>query len=121
MNRLKYFVLTAAAAVVLTACGAPAENASANNANGGNTNVNVAKPVAVAPTKEALLANETQAWNSWKTKNGKYFEDYLTDNAIGMGNNGRSDKAAVIKRISNPTCDVNDFSLNNGHDNAYII
>jgi len=57
------------------------------------------------------MASETQAWNSWKAKNGKYFEDYLTDNAIGMGNGGRVDKAAIVKRISDPTCDVNNFSF----------
>ena len=107
MNKLKYLVLTAVAAAVFTACGAPAGNAPANNANSANT----AKTVAAAPSKEDLIARETQAWNSWKAKNGKYFEDYLTDNAIGMGNGGRVDKAAIVKRISDPTCDVNNFSF----------
>jgi len=107
MNKLKYLVLTAVAAAVFTACGAPAGNAPANNANSANT----AKTVAAAPSKEDLIAGETQAWNSWKAKNGKYFEDYLTDNAIGMGNGGRVDKAAIVKRISDPTCDVNNFSF----------
>src|SRR6185369_1100864 len=108
MNKFKYVVLTAAAAVVFTACGAPAGNAPANNANAANT---TAKPVAAAPSKEDLIAGEQKAWNSWKAKDGKFFEDYLTDNAIGMGNTGRSDKAAIIKRISDPTCEVNDFSF----------
>jgi len=107
MNKLKYLVLTAVAAAVFTACGAPAGNAPANNANSANT----AKTVAAAPSKEDLIARETQAWNSWKAKNGKYFEDYLTDNAIGMGKGGRVDKAAIVKRISDPTCDVNNFSF----------
>ena len=108
MNKLKYVVLTASAAVVFTACGAPVGNAPATNANAANT---AAKPAAAAPSKEDLIANEGKAWKSWKAKDGKFFEDYLTDNAIGMGNNGRSDKAAIIKRISDPTCDVNDFSF----------
>ena len=107
MNKLKYLVLTAVAAAVFTACGAPAGNAPANNANSANT----AKTVAAAPSKEDLIAGETKAWNSWKAKNGKYFEDYLTDNAIGMGKGGRVDKAAIVKRISDPTCDVNNFSF----------
>ncbi len=45
----------------------------------------------------------------------KFFEDYLVDNAIGMGNSGRADKAAIIKRISDPTCDVTDFSFSEEH------
>jgi hypothetical protein len=108
MNKLKYIVLTAVAAVVFTACGAPTGNAPANNANAANT---AAKPAAAAPSKEDLIAGEEKAWKSWQAKDGKFFEDYLTDNAIGMGNNGRSDKAAIIKRIGDPTCDVNDFSF----------
>jgi len=112
MNKFKWVVLTAAAAVVFTACGAPAGNAPANNANIANT---TAKPVAAAPSKEDLIAGEQKAWNSWKANDGKFFEDYLTDNAIGMDNNGRADKAAIIKRISDPTCDVNDFSFSEEH------
>ena len=108
MTKIKYFVLTVAAALVFTACGAPAGNAPANNANAANT---AAKTAPAAPTKEALMATENKAWGSWKAKDGKFFEDYLTDNAIGMGSNGRSDKAAIVKRISDPTCDVNDFSF----------
>ncbi len=108
MTEIKYFVLNAVAALVFTACGASTGNAPANNANAGNT---AAKAVAAAPMKEALMASETKAWESWKAKDGKFFEDYLTDNAIGMGSNGRSDKAAIIKRISDPTCEVNGFSF----------
>lgn len=108
MNKLKYVVLTVATAVLFTACGAPAGNAPANNANAANT---AAKPVTAVPSKEDLIAGEQKAWNAWKAKDGKYFDDYLTNNAVGMFRNGRSDRAGVIRVISDPTCDVTDFSF----------
>ena len=52
MNKIKYLVLTAAAAVVFTGCGAPAGNAPAANANAANAN-SAAKPAAAAPLKPA--------------------------------------------------------------------
>ena len=111
MKRIN-IILIFVAAIFFTACGstATANKSAAVNTNTSNSNT-TAKPVTAASTKEDLIANEKKAWASWKTKDGKYFEDYLTDNAIGMGSKGRSDKAAIVKRISDPTCEVNDFSL----------
>lgn len=110
MKHIFGFVLVSAVAATFAACGAPASNSSANNA-APNTNANTTKPAAGAPPKEALIAGENKAWESWKAKDGKYFEDYLTDNAIGIGSKGRADKASIIKRISDPTCDVKNFSF----------
>jgi len=110
MRQIKLFLIFAAA-IFFTACGTPAENKpAAGNTNTSSSNA-AAKPVAAAPSKEALIASEKKAWESWKAKDGEYFEDYLTDNAIGMGSKGRTDKAAIVKRISDPTCEVNDFSF----------
>jgi hypothetical protein len=103
MRKLRYVVLTAAAAALFAACGAPAGNAPTNNANAANT--------AAAPTKDALMANESKAWESWKAKDGKYFEDYLTDNVIAISATGRIDKATIVKRHIDPTCEVKAFSL----------
>ena len=71
MIRIRHLVLSVTAAALLTACGpttgdtAPngARNASNSNAN---ANTNAAKPVAAAPTKEALIAIEKKGWDAWK-------------------------------------------------------
>ncbi len=112
MKRICPMILIFVVSAFIAACGAAlVENKSvAGKANASNANV-AAKPVTAAPSKEDLIANEKKAWTSWKTKDGKFFEDYLTDDAIGMGSKGRSDKAAIVKRISDPTCEVNDFSF----------
>ena len=110
MKKIGYFILMAVVSVVFTACGAPAGNTTANNANAANTNTNTAKPVAAAPTKDALLALEKSGWEAWKNKDAKAFEDLLSAKYVGFGPDGRTDKAAAIKSIVNPKCDVKSYS-----------
>ena len=58
------------AAALFAACGGAAANKpAAGNANATNANA-VSQLVAVAPSKEDLIANETKAWKSWKAKDG---------------------------------------------------
>ena len=112
MKRISLLTLIFIAASLFAACGAPAENkTAANTANTAITNL-PSKPANAALDKDSLMANETRAWGAWKDKDGKYFEDYLADNAIDMGDKGRSDKASLVKRITDPTCEVTSFSLN---------
>jgi hypothetical protein len=108
MKNLTLLVLVAVL-TMLTACGSPAGNAPANSAN--SANANSSKPVAAAPTKDAIMAIETKAWEAWKAHDGKYFEDMLTDNTIGMDEKGRTDKAAIVKLIADPGCVVKSYSL----------
>lgn len=98
-------------AAFIAACGGVAENKfPASNAFISNANSAV-PPLTSAPAKDDLIANEKKAWAAWKLKDGKHFEDYLVDNAFGMSGKGRVDKAAIVKRISDPTCEVKDFTL----------
>ena len=113
MNKIKYLVLTAAAAVVFTACGAPAGNAPATNANVANANAAnaAAKPVAAAPTKDALVALEKTGWDSWKSKDPKPLQDLMSDHYVGFGSTGRVDKAASIKSVTDPKVVVRSYSF----------
>lgn len=113
MIRIKHFVLTAAAALALTAC-EPATNAPANRANTSNisnANANAAKPVAAAPTKEALMTLERSAYEAFKTKNAGFWDGFLSSNFVGFGQNGRLDRAAAIKEYSGADCDVKSYTI----------
>ena len=101
----------AAAALTFAACGAPAGNAPANNSAAPNTNANTAKPVAAAPTKEALMALEKSGWEAWKTRDAKWTEDNYSEKGFNLGSTGRTDKATMIKMIATQKCDIKSYSL----------
>src|SRR5438445_8289322 len=109
MNKIKYFVLTAAAAVVFTACGAPAGNAPA--ANNANTNTNTTKITAAAPTADGLMALDKQANEAYLRGDGKFFDGFLSDKFVMRDGGKRIDKAAVVDMISKTKCESKSFEL----------
>jgi ABC-type glycerol-3-phosphate transport system substrate-binding protein len=60
MKKTLRFILLAAASTLVAACGGPAADTGANNANT-NANTNTGKPVAAPPTADALMALDKQA------------------------------------------------------------
>lgn len=112
MKTIKLLILiclAAIAAFALAACAPP----TANNANSNNSNANAnAKPVAAAPTKDALVALDKKAWEAFKNKDGKFFESFLADDFVGLDKKGeRMKKAGVVKEISEHKCEVKSFSF----------
>ncbi len=108
MKRITLYILTAAAAIALASCGETVDKTPATGANSTNTAV---KPTPAAPTKEALIALETKAFEAWKNKDGKYFDGFLTDSFVMIGESGRVDKAAAVKSITEDPCDIKSFSF----------
>src|SRR6266403_5646444 len=99
------FILLAAAATFFAACGAPANNTGANNAN-----TNTTKPV--APTVAALMALEKQANEAYVKGNSKFFEGMLSDKFVILTDGGqRMDKAATVKMIASVKCDIKSMEL----------
>ena len=123
MTKIKYFVLTVAAACLFTACPAPDGNSAANTEN---ANANAAKPEAEAPTKDALVALEKSAYDAWKNKDAKFWEDFLADKFVGYGQTGKLDKASAMKEYAGENCDVKSFEFSDesmtplGNDAAFI-
>jgi len=91
------------AALMLAACGTPANNTGANPA------ADTAKPS--APTANALLALDQQATGAYLKSDSKFFEKILSDE-FTMREGGRAmDKAAVIQRVAGNKCRVKDWKL----------
>jgi uncharacterized protein DUF4440 len=120
MTTIKYFVLTAAAALVLTAC---AGNALAAGANAANT---AAKPSRAAPTKDALLALEKSAYEAWKREDAQFWDTFLSAKFVGYGSSGKLDKASATKEYTGADCDIKSYALSHeqmkplGNDAALI-
>lgn len=112
MKRTLSCILFAFATLMLGSCGGTIDNKPpANASNASNANSNATKPVAAAPTKEALMALERNAHEAWKNKDGKFFEGIMTDNFVMFGRAGRIDKAAAIKEIAESKCEVKSYSI----------
>lgn len=107
MKKLTIFTFLAVAAFWMSGCGSPATNAPAN----ATTNANTAKPVAAAPTKDALMTLEKSAYEAWKTKDAKFWDTFLTANFVGFGQSGRLDKASATKEYAGADCDVKSYAL----------
>ncbi len=114
MNRLKYLALVAMAAFAFTGCepasNTVATNASANTSNA-NANANANTSSAAAPTAEALMTLEQNAYDAWKNKDLKFWDDFLASNVVMMDPTGTMDKAAIIKQFSSTACEVKSQSL----------
>src|SRR6266481_8641748 len=107
MKKIALFILLAAASTFVGACGAPAANTGANNAN-----TNTTKPVAAAPTVAALMALDKQANEAYVKGNSKFFEGMLSDKFVILTGGGqRMDKAATVKMIAGVKCDIKSMDL----------
>src|SRR2546425_9859196 len=95
MKKSTLFTLLAAASTFFAACGAPAANTGANNAN-----TNTTKPVAAAPTADALIALDKQANEAYVKGNSKFFEGMLSDKFVILTAGQRMAKAATVKMIT---------------------
>jgi hypothetical protein len=107
MKKALQFILLASASTFLAACGAPAANTGASNANTYTT-----KPAAAPPTADALMALEKHANESYVKGDSKFFEGMLSDKFVILTDGGqRMDKAATVKMIASVKCDIKSMDL----------
>lgn len=105
MRRSIYVFTLIAAAVWMSACTPPANNAPAN------TNTNTAKPTAAAPTADTLLALDKQATESYYKGDGAAFETILADKAVMSMGKDHMGKAAIIAMIKTAKCENAEVKL----------
>src|SRR5678809_389691 len=61
--------------------------------------------------KEALIAREKQSWEAWKNRDGRFFQDFLSNDHVEIGFGGITDKAAVVAGVGSPACVVNSYTV----------
>lgn len=64
-----------------------------------------------SPLKEQLVKLEKQSWKAWKDHDGKFFENFLSDDHVELGFGGASDKKQVVAGVASGECEVRDYSL----------
>lgn len=61
--------------------------------------------------KESLTSLEKQSWEAWKKRDGKFFQEFLSDDHVEVGFNGPATKAQVVAFVGSPICTVRSYSV----------
>lgn len=64
-----------------------------------------------AKLKEHLINLERQSWEAWKNRDGKFFQDFLSDDHVEVGFGGVASKKEVVGFVGSPVCQVKSYEL----------
>ncbi len=105
-----WVLLLSLAAITFSACAEADQSANSNpgNTDTGNTNTAAAPETSV---KAVIVDLEKQANEAYQKKDGKFFEDHLSEDFVIINSGGRMDKATTVKMISEHKCEVKGFTI----------
>jgi len=63
--------------------------------------------------KETLTNLEKQSWEAWKKRDGKFFQEFLSDDHVEVGFTGVTNKATVVAGVASPACVVKSYAVDN--------
>src|SRR2546426_7657074 len=66
-----------------------------------------------AQIQKNLAATETKLWEAWKNKDPKPFKAWIAADAVGIGEQGVTNKETLLKEIAAGACEIKSFSLSN--------
>src|SRR5207244_3205232 len=61
--------------------------------------------------KEALVNLEKQSWEACKKRDGKFFQEFLSDDHVEVGSSGAATKAQIVAFVASPVCIINSYSI----------
>jgi Domain of unknown function (DUF4440) len=61
--------------------------------------------------KDTLVRLEKESWQAWKNRDGKFYQDFLSDDHVELGAGGRFNKSTVVSFVSSPVCVVKSYSV----------
>ena len=64
-----------------------------------------------AALKDQLIALEKKSWEAWKNRDGKFFQDFLSDDHVEVGFGGVSNKSQIVPFVGSPVCTVKSYRL----------
>ena len=68
-------------------------------------------PAAKGSLQETLTNLEKQSWEAWKNRDGKFFQNFLSDDHVELGFGGPSDKKSVVGFVGSPACVVKSYAV----------
>jgi hypothetical protein len=61
--------------------------------------------------KEHLIKLEQQSWEAWKNRDGKIFQDFLSDDHVEVGFSGLTNKAELVAFVCSSVWTVKSYKL----------
>ncbi len=102
MKNILLLFLLAFTVVLISSCDGARET---GNTEVANTGTEPAKDL-----KASVVDLEKSAYEAWQKKDGKFFEDFLSDRWVSNGREGRGTKEMTVKGISDNPCEVKSFA-----------
>ncbi len=107
MQRIAPVTFLCLVSLLVLSCGSPSGGNATANSNANNVMNRSSGP----PDRDMLISAENRAFEAWKNRDGGFFEDFLTTGFVTFGREGRQDKAAAVKEITDANCEVNSYAL----------
>lgn len=63
------------------------------------------------PLESQLTTLEKQSWVAWKARDGQFFQDFLSDDHVEVGNTGIATKQQVVAFVGSPICVVASYTV----------
>ena len=63
------------------------------------------------PLEDTLIALEKKSWEAWKNRDGKFFDEFLSDDHLEVGFGGIVNKAEVVDMVGSPVCTVKSYTV----------
>jgi hypothetical protein len=62
--------------------------------------------------EETLINLEKQSWAAWQKRDGKFFQDFLSDDHVEVGFGGVTrNKATIVAGVASPVCVVKSYTV----------
>jgi hypothetical protein len=61
--------------------------------------------------EDTLIALEKKSWEAWQNRDGKFFDEFLSDDHLEVGLGGLANKAAVVSMVGSPVCTVKSYTV----------
>ena len=61
--------------------------------------------------KRTLMELEKRSWEAWKNHDGKFFEQFLSEDHVEVGFGGVTNKATVVTGVASPVCLVKSYAI----------
>lgn len=68
-------------------------------------------PRADVAIEEHLVSLEKQSWEAWKNRDGKFFQQFLSDDHVEVGFTGVASKKDVVDFVGSAVCEVRSYEL----------